>query len=189
MTQWEQFKSRVEAAGLRARKCSALHWRIEGGLRDVDWWPTTRTAFVKGWKKGRRCRLSLAIGLALQGTQPKEHDRKDRPPACPRCHQPMRGRVTPWGPAATCHGFASWWQDGINRWSLPADEDTRLARQAAHRALEPLERRMGRNAAYRALAAHLGLSESECHIALFDVDQCKQVIEFAEKEKETENVR
>lgn len=45
---WREFEERVVAAGLRPRNCGQGHWRIEGGLNDINWYPFSvkRTIYV-----------------------------------------------------------------------------------------------------------------------------------------------
>lgn len=45
---WHQFEDRVRAAGMRPRNCGSGHWRIEGGLNEVNWYPFSakRTIYV-----------------------------------------------------------------------------------------------------------------------------------------------
>lgn len=59
-----------------------------------------------------------------------------------------------------------------------ANAELRRAKMAAHGAFDPIWRNGGmkRSNAYAWLAQQLGLSEEECHIGMFDVDRCKQVV-------------
>lgn len=60
-----------------------------------------------------------------------------------------------------------------------ANAELRKARRAAHDAFDPLwDRTMSRRAAYAWLAKQMGLPKDQTHIAMFDVDQCKQVVEL-----------
>lgn len=54
------------------------------------------------------------------------------------------------------------------------------ARQAAHRAFDPLWQsgKMSRSNAYSELARRLGLTMAECHMVLFDVATCRRVVEM-----------
>lgn len=69
--------------------------------------------------------------------------------------------------------------------STPADQETRDARRAAHDAFDPLWRsgRMRRREAYARLAKFLGISKARCHIGMFGLDRCKQVLKFVQTEK------
>lgn len=63
-----------------------------------------------------------------------------------------------------------------------ANTELRQAKIAAHSVFDPLwqrvngHRRMTRNAAYGWLADQLGVSRSECHIGMMDVDRCRLVV-------------
>lgn len=63
--------------------------------------------------------------------------------------------------------------------STPADQKTRDARRTAHEAFDVLWRGPGapftRSGAYRWLRGELGLTREECHIGMFDFEQCRQV--------------
>ena len=51
----------------------------------------------------------------------------------------------------------------------------------AHRAFDRLWKsgNMSRGEAYAWLASQLGLRQDECHIGLFDIDQCKEVVRLS----------
>lgn len=60
-----------------------------------------------------------------------------------------------------------------------ANAELRKARRAAHDAFDPLwDRTMARNQAYAWLANAMGLPKKETHIGMFDVDQCRRVVEL-----------
>lgn len=67
-----------------------------------------------------------------------------------------------------------------------ADAELRKYKKAAHAAFDPIWRRtqMTRKAAYKWLAAQLGIPEQETHIGMFDVAQCKQAIAVCKKRME-----
>ena len=100
---------------------------------------------------------------------------------CPVHKQQMRRTKTRYGflwhcPSKGCD-VASW--DGDT--CTPADQRTRDARQDAHAAFDRLwNSGKERTACYRRLAVHLGVPNKECHIGMFDFDQCQRVIEFAQ---------
>ncbi len=72
----------------------------------------------------------------------------------------------------------------------PAGPPTRRARRAAHLAFDGLWKRWAqksgspakviRNAAYQWLAARMGMTEQQCHIGLFDQEQCETVIKICD---------
>lgn len=59
-----------------------------------------------------------------------------------------------------------------------ADAKLRKAKNAAHLAFDPLWKsgKMKRGDAYRWLAESMGLPVAQCHIGMFDVEQCRQVV-------------
>ena len=60
-----------------------------------------------------------------------------------------------------------------------ANAELRKAKMAAHAAFDPLWKsgRMSRSKAYSLLAESMGLPKKDTHIGMFDVEQCKQVVE------------
>ncbi|MBR5022810.1 MAG: DUF3268 family zinc-finger domain-containing protein [Oscillospiraceae bacterium] len=73
-----------------------------------------------------------------------------------------------------------------------ANRDLRRWRNRAHAAFDPLWQqgryRRRRNDAYAWLAGKMGLTKEETHIAMFDVEQCKQVIQIMDNERRNPNV-
>ena len=73
-----------------------------------------------------------------------------------------------------------------------ANRDLRRWRNRAHAAFDPLWKqgpyRRRRNDAYAWLAGKMGLTKEETHIAMFDVEQCKQVIQIMDYERRNPNV-
>jgi hypothetical protein len=67
-----------------------------------------------------------------------------------------------------------------------ANAELRKAKMAAHTALDPIWRSgsMKRKDAYGWLAQQLGIKRNDCHIGMFDVDQCKRVVAACEQRKE-----
>lgn len=66
-----------------------------------------------------------------------------------------------------------------------ADRRLRRARNRAHEAIDPLwlnaeDRRTARKEVYRAVATALGIELEDCHIAMFDDDQCARVVAMVE---------
>ena len=63
----------------------------------------------------------------------------------------------------------------------PANSETRAYRRAAHASFDQLwySHIPGfRKREYAWLAEQMGLTKDECHIGMFDIDQCKQAIEL-----------
>lgn len=73
-----------------------------------------------------------------------------------------------------------------------ANRELRRWRNRAHAAFDPLWQqgryRRRRNDAYAWLAGKMGLTKEETHIAMFDVEQCKQVIQIMDNERRNPNV-
>ena len=65
-----------------------------------------------------------------------------------------------------------------------ADQELRQWKMKAHAAFDPLWqvssslRSRRRSSCYKRLAKAMNINAQECHIGLFDVDQCKQVVEL-----------
>jgi hypothetical protein len=69
-----------------------------------------------------------------------------------------------------------------------ANGPLRRAKMDAHAAFDPLWKRemggtMKRGDAYEWLAKQMGLTEDECHMGMFDLEQCNQVVRVC-KERE-----
>jgi hypothetical protein len=132
------------------------------------------------------------------------HERKRaiRPPLCPYCGETSvllrssgelyRGRD--YGPAWLCRPCQAWvgcHPGGIVPLGRLADAELRKAKMAAHGAFDPLwkrvkerggdEARGARVRAYAWLAEQMGLTREACHIGMFDVDQCRMVVEICTK--------
>jgi len=73
-----------------------------------------------------------------------------------------------------------------------ANRELRRWRNRAHAAFDPLWQqgpyRRRRNDAYAWLAGKMGLTKEKTHIAMFDVEQCKQVIQIMDNERRNPNV-
>lgn len=72
-----------------------------------------------------------------------------------------------------------------------ANAELRAAKQQAHAAFDPIWRRLideghkkslARAAAYRWLTTTLRLQRGECHIGMFDLSLCRQVIEVCQQD-------
>lgn len=69
-----------------------------------------------------------------------------------------------------------------------ADAELRAWRKKAHRAFDPTWKRgkMKRKAAYAWLSEQMGIDIDHTHIAMFNVDQCRRVVEIVEaRQRET----
>jgi hypothetical protein len=60
-----------------------------------------------------------------------------------------------------------------------ADAELRQWKQRAHRAFDPIWKNKSKRRpnAYKWLAKELNIEPQDCHIGMFDVDQCKQVVD------------
>ncbi len=82
--------------------------------------------------------------------------------------------------------------DGTNKpLGRLADAELREWKKRAHAAFDPIWQygrfRRKRNAAYAWLAGKMGLAKEETHIGMFDVSQCKQVIQIMYDERRNTN--
>lgn len=80
MIDFEQFRTKAEAAGLKARQCTIYHWQMLGGALLVNYYPTAKGGakiYIGGTTEGFRGSLELAIQAAqkIPARLPKE-DRK-----------------------------------------------------------------------------------------------------------------
>lgn len=64
-----------------------------------------------------------------------------------------------------------------------ANEELRIAKTRAHAAFDPIwkSRQMKRGSAYKWLAGELGIHPNDCHIGMFSIETCNQVIEICQK--------
>ncbi len=64
MTDFNEFKRLVEEAGMTAHRCTQYHWQINGGIVQVNWWPSSERMNAKG-STGRSLPGSVALAIAL----------------------------------------------------------------------------------------------------------------------------
>lgn len=71
-----------------------------------------------------------------------------------------------------CHGTTT------NPLGRLANSELRRAKSAAHAAFDPIwkSKKMSRSRAYSWLAERLSIKTEDCHIGMFDVEQCRAVI-------------
>lgn len=64
-----------------------------------------------------------------------------------------------------------------------ANAELRQAKIAAHEAFDPIWRSGSktRSSAYSWLAQQMSISKNNCHIGMFDIDQCKAVVRICSK--------
>ena len=72
---------------------------------------------------------------------------------------------------------------GTEPLGILANAQLRRAKSAVHEVFDPLWKSglMGRNAAYQWLAKQLGIPKRLCHIGLFDIERCNQVIRIVKQ--------
>lgn len=119
---------------------------------------------------------------------------------CNYCQQPARlvGREAIYPRRRDLRGLKFWHCAPCGAWvgchrgiqkplGRLADAELREAKREAHVAFDELWRRttpagsFDRNGAYRWLARQLGIERSNCHIGMFDVETCRQVVEVCER--------
>lgn len=111
--------------------------------------------------------------------------------SCPDCCAPMELRQSRYGQFYGCTNFPDCrgthgaHPDGTPL-GKPGDREVKQWRIKAHAAFDKFwkseavgfpSRNKARGWAYRWLQEQMGLSGAECHIGLFDVEQCKRVVE------------
>lgn len=76
------------------------------------------------------------------------------------------------------------YSDGTLPLGTPANERLRRYRSAAHEVFDRVwkTKQVARQTAYSLMANKMGIPKDECHIALFDIKQCKQFIRIAVEE-------
>lgn len=77
-----------------------------------------------------------------------------------------------------CHRAGVGHGDGTRPLGTPANPELRLARAAIHAKLDPLWKsgKCTRRQAYAALADAMDIPAWECHVAMFNLEQCKQAL-------------
>lgn len=87
---------------------------------------------------------------------------------------------------APCDAYVGCHKGGDGRKPLGrlANADLRAAKSAAHRAFDPMWRDDStfekRHHAYAWLAGELGIGLGDCHIGMFDLEQCQKVVALCE---------
>lgn len=117
---------------------------------------------------------------------------------CPYCHQPavlvtgeaiyphrpdlhhkMFWQCKPCSAFVGCHEAGVGQGDGTKPLGRLANAELRQWKQRAHAAFDPMwkARRMNRRDAYAWLSQQMGIKAQDCHIGMFDVAQCRAVVE------------
>lgn len=99
-------------------------------------------------------------------------------------HRPDLTHVRAWK-CAPCDAWVGCHRGTTRPLGRLANADLRAAKQAAHAAFDPLWRgtKWRRSAAYRWLAQQMGLPAKQCHIGMFDANQCARVVAIVEAAK------
>lgn len=119
------------------------------------------------------------------------------PPECPYCQSPSKlvngDAIYPHRPdlyekkfwaCDPCKAYVGCHQGTETPLGRLANSELRSAKMAAHAALDPIWKsgKMKRGAVYVWLAEKMGIPIDQCHIGMFDVDQCKKVREICLQE-------
>jgi hypothetical protein len=61
-----------------------------------------------------------------------------------------------------------------------ANAQLRAGKQRVHALLDPLWKsgQIKRSSAYARLAGHMGIAPQDCHVGMFDLDECRQAVEI-----------
>jgi zinc-finger-containing domain len=126
-------------------------------------------------------------------------------PVCPYCNGPseLLTNSAPlynghnFGPVylcAPCYAWVGCHPGTVNPVGRLANKELRKAKQAAHAAFDPLWKAKierdgiphgeARARGYRWLAQQLGVAGKDCHIGMFDVEQCRRVVDVCEPYKQ-----
>lgn len=112
-------------------------------------------------------------------------------PLCPYCDRPAKhvtgAAIYPQRPdlfgkhfyqCAPCDAHVGCHPNSMAPMGRLANAELRKAKQAAHAAFDPTWKsgKRKRHEAYAWLAAEVGVSPQNCHIGMFDVDQCRAVV-------------
>lgn len=88
-------------------------------------------------------------------------------------------RCNPCDAHVGCHAAGTGYGDGTRPLGRLANADLRMWKAKAHTIFDAFwkQRGIGRSAAYQRLAKDLNIDTMDCHIGMFDVEQCKLVIQ------------
>ena len=119
-------------------------------------------------------------------------------PICPYCNKESEGvdgtAIYPHRPDLShkwfyqclpCDAYVGCHPDTKNSLGRLANAELRKWKSIAHRVFDPLWRdgHMKRKEAYKALAEVMNIHPNDCHIGMFDVDQCKKVYSICMNEQ------
>lgn len=102
-------------------------------------------------------------------------------PHRPDLHSKFFYQCAPCDAYVGCHPVG----DGKSPLGRLANKELRKAKSDAHAAFDPLWREgpISRHQAYKFLAQEMGIPKDKAHIGLFDVSQCKRVVQIAARAK------
>lgn len=186
------------------------HWTITGGKYIVHFWPYSkrRTIWVEGTKYKCQGDIHRAIAVAKGSVnippnlQLPNQPKKQKPRIfCPECGSLMVLRhsqkfnrcfygCSRYPKCQATHGAH---KDGTPL-GIPANTETKEWRIKAHAAFDQIWRDSpltnARQIAYKILADSMAIDVKDCHIGLFDMDECKIVIALQEtlRQKFLENL-
>ena len=96
-----------------------------------------------------------------------------------------------------CEAYVGCHPNSEDAMGYPAGKETRNARSYVHRIFDPMwktatdhypadankkrVRRLARTRCYEFLAHEMGMTKDECHVGMFDVDQCRQAYAILKK--------
>lgn len=121
---WEAFSQAAQAQGLTARNCGGGHWRLEGGVHEVNWYPFAKksTIYVNGGAYSiQDGTLEKAIACATVTAElPRvSKDKRDKR----KCNRPWRNRLL-MAPDPRCR----WCQKPLDQATATLDHLVPLAR-------------------------------------------------------------
>lgn len=99
-------------------------------------------------------------------------------PICPKCGEKAKAVNAKFGKLHECCGLMSW------NYKPLVTPKTLSARRMAHISFDRLWKHIdgvSRADAYRMLAQYLQINKDECHISMFDYDQCLKTSDFGDK--------
>lgn len=115
---------------------------------------------------------------------------------CPYCNNPTSlvsaGVIYPHRPdlaasvfynCAPCKAYVGCHKGTNKPLGRLANRELRTAKLKAHLAFDPIwkDNQLTRKEAYKWLATQLNITNEQCHIGMFDVEQCNQVLEACKK--------
>lgn len=125
-------------------------------------------------------------------------------PVCPYCEchaglvtgadiYPRRPELAskPFWKCATCAAYVGCHPGTLKPMGRLADAQLRAWKVRAHQVFDRHWKSQGmtRSQAYQWLATELGITQSDCHIGMFDVAQCQRVVDVVSGDRERRSLR